>query len=121
MEKKIIRSDQAPQAIGHYSVAVASGCFLFVSGQLGLDPVTGTLQAGIDAQTRQSLANLKAILEAAGTDLDAVVKTTVFLSDIANFATVNTIYAEFFTQSYPAGLLFKWQRCPKAGWLRSKP
>lgn len=115
MEKKIITTEQAPQAIGPYSVAVASGCFLFVSGQLGLDPVTGTLQIGIEAQTRQSLANLRAILEAAGADLNAVVKTTVFLSDIADFATVNTIYAEFFTQSYPARSAIQVAALPKGG------
>jgi 2-iminobutanoate/2-iminopropanoate deaminase len=114
-QKRIITTDQAPQAIGPYTVAVAGGCYLFISGQLGLDPITSTLQTGLEGQTRQALTNLKAILAAAGANLDAVVKTTVFLQDIADFALVNTIYAEFFTQNPPARSAVQVAALPKGG------
>src|SRR5690606_27999878 len=91
------------KAIGPYSVAVKAGPFLFVSGQLGLDPVTGDLvSGGVAAETRQALSNLKAILESAGCGLDAVVKTTVFLRDMGEFSTMNQVYNEFFAQNPPA-------------------
>ncbi len=114
-EKKIITADHAPQAIGPYSVAVASGCFLFVSGQLGLDPTTADLKLDVEAQARQALSNLKTILEAAGADLNAVVKTTVFLKDIADFAAVNAVYAEFFTHNPPARSAVQVAALPKGG------
>ncbi|KPL84426.1 hypothetical protein SE15_04765 [Thermanaerothrix daxensis] len=102
-QKQSIVANNAPKAIGPYSMAIKAGPFLFVSGQLGLDPVTGDLvSGGVAAETRQALNNLKAILEAAGSSLEAVVKTTVFLRDIGEFSTVNQVYNEFFTQNPPA-------------------
>jgi len=114
-EKKIITAENAPQAIGPYSVAVVGGCFLFVSGQLGMDPTNGDLKPGVEAQARQALTNLKTILEAAGADLNAVVKTTVFLQDMADFATVNAVYAEFFTHNPPARSAVQVAALPKGG------
>lgn len=100
---KAIHTDNAPQAIGPYSQAIEAGGMVFASGQLGLDPATGAFpEGGIKEQTRQSLTNAKHILEQAGTDLAHVVKTTVFLSDMDNFAAMNEVYAEFFTLPYPA-------------------
>lgn len=114
-EKKIITAEHAPQAIGPYSVAVAGGCFLFVSGQLGLDPTTGDLKLDVEAQARQALTNLKTILKAADADLNAVVKTTVFLKDIADFAAVNAVYAEFFAHNPPARSAVQVAALPKGG------
>ena len=114
-EKKIITAENAPQAIGPYSVAVTGGCFLFISGQLSLDPSTGDLKPDVETQARQALTNLKTILEAAGVDLNAVVKTTVFLKDIADFAAVNAVYAEFFTHNPPARSAVQVAALPKGG------
>jgi len=101
--KTPIVAQNAPKAIGPYSMAIKAGPFVFVSGQLGLDPNTGDLATGgVAAETRQALSNLKAILEAAGCGLDAVVKTTVFLRDMGDFSTVNQVYNEFFVQVPPA-------------------
>ena len=101
--KKIITTDQAPKAIGPYSVAVQAGMFVYASGQAGLDPKTGELvPGGIEAETRQVLTNLQHVLEAAGTSLSAAVKTLVFLTDMGNFAKMNAIYAEFFPSNPPA-------------------
>ena len=99
-----IQSTQAPAAIGPYSQAIDSGAGLvFVSGQLPIDPATGAFpQGGVQEQTRQSLTNARAILEAAGLGLNNVVKTTVFLADMADFAAMNEIYAQFFAAPYPA-------------------
>ena len=101
---KAIQTQKAPAAIGPYSQAIDSGAGLvFVSGQLPIDPATGAFpEGGVQAQTRQSLTNAKAILEAAGLGLDKVVKTTVFLADMADFAAMNEIYAQFFSAPYPA-------------------
>ncbi len=100
---KVIHTDNAPQAIGPYSQAIEARGMVFASGQLGLDPATGAFaEGGIKEQTRQSLTNAKHILEEAGTDLAHVVKTTVFLSDMDNFGAMNEVYAEFFTQPFPA-------------------
>lgn len=92
----------APAAIGPYSHACKAGGFVYTSGQLGFDPATGTLAEGIEAQTRFALRNLRTILEASGAALSDVVKTTVFVTDLANFAVVNRIYGEFFTSEWPA-------------------
>ncbi len=100
--KKAIQTDQAPKAIGPYSQAIDAGDFIFVSGQLGLDPKTGTLKEGIEAQTRQALENIGAVLRAAGLDYSDVVKTTIFLAQMSDFKTVNTIYGEYFQAPYPA-------------------
>lgn len=98
-----ISTNNAPAAIGPYSQAIMAGGFVYVSGQLPIDPSTGVFVAGgIKEQTRQSLLNAQAILREAGTDLSHVVKTTVFLSDIANFAPMNEVYAEFFAAPFPA-------------------
>ena len=98
-----ISTSNAPAAIGPYSQAIMAGGFVYVSGQLPIDPSTGVFVAGgIKEQTRQSLLNAQAILREAGTDLSHVVKTTVFLSDIANFAPMNEVYAEFFAAPFPA-------------------
>ena len=101
--KNIVSTDKAPGAIGPYSQAVRVGNMLFASGQIPLDPATGKFPDGIEAQTRQSLTNVKHILEAAGGSMDNVVKTTVFLSDMNNFAAMNAVYGTFFNEgSYPA-------------------
>ena len=102
--KQRINTEQAPAAIGPYSQAIDSGTGLvFVSGQLPIDPVTGAFpEGGVQEQTRQSLTNAKAILEAAGLSLANVVKTTVFLADMGDFAAMNEIYAQFFSEPFPA-------------------
>lgn len=109
-----IHTPNAPAAIGPYSQAVQAGNMLFVSGQIPVDPATGSF-AGEDiaTQTRQSLTNVKNILEAAGFCLSDVVKTTVLLADIADFAAMNTIYAEFFTAPCPARACFAVKDLPK--------
>ena len=100
---KAIQTDKAPAAIGPYSQAIEVNGFVFASGQIPIDPTTGQFAEGdIQAQTRQSLLNAQAILQAAGTDLSHVVKTTVFLSDLANFAAMNEVYAQFFQPPFPA-------------------
>lgn len=100
---KPIETNLAPAAIGPYSQAIVANGFVFASGQLPIDPATGEFaQGGVQEQTRQSLMNASQILQAAGTDLAHVVKTTVFLSDMANFAAMNEIYSQFFSQPFPA-------------------
>ena len=101
--RKKVESKNAPAAIGPYSQAIWAGKeFLFLSGQIGLDPATGQLQEGLEAQTRQIMENIKAVLEAAGLSLDDVVKTTIYLTDIAGFPKVNEIYGSYFREPYPA-------------------
>ena len=104
MNKNIIATTNAPAAIGPYSQAIDCGSLLITSGQIPIDPATGNLVEGdITAQTRQSLTNVKAILEAAGLTMDNVAKTTVFLAHMSDFAAMNAVYAEFFTEgNYPA-------------------
>ena len=102
MEKVIVKTDKAPAAIGPYSAGIRAGDFVFTAGQIPVDPATGTMAVTIEEQTRQSLSNVKAILEAAGTDLNHVVKTTVFLKNMGDFAAMNGVYAEFFTADCPA-------------------
>ncbi|MGM9674613.1 MAG: RidA family protein [Bacteroidaceae bacterium] len=98
-----IKSAAAPAAIGPYSQAIEAGGMVFASGQLPIDPATGSVvEGGIEQQTHQSLRNVQAILEAAGTDLSHVVKTTVFLSSITNFANMNEVYAQYFREPFPA-------------------
>ena len=112
---KPILTEKAPAAIGPYSQAVDSGHGLvFVSGQLPIDPATGAFpEGGVKEQTRQSLLNTRAILEAAGLSLASVVKTTVFLADMGDFAAMNEIYAEFFTAPFPARCAFAVKTLPK--------
>ena len=104
MHMKPIQTEKAPAAIGPYSQAIDSGVGLvFVSGQLPIDPATGAFpEGGVQEQTRQSLTNAKAILEAAGIGLQNVVKTTVFLADMGDFAAMNEVYAQFFSAPFPA-------------------
>ena len=100
---KAISTTKAPAAIGPYSQAIEANGFVYASGQLPIDPATGQFpEGGIKEQTRQSLTNAQNILMEAGIDLSHVVKTTVFLSDIANFAPMNEVYAQFFTEPFPA-------------------
>lgn len=102
-KKKVIATDEAPAAVGPYSQGIRAGNLVFTAGQLGMDPASGELVAGgVEAQARQSLTNLQAVLEAAGSSLDQALKVTVFLDDINDFAAVNGVYAEFFTQDPPA-------------------
>lgn len=111
---KAIHTDHAPAAIGPYSQAVRWGNVVYVSGQLPIDPATGAF-AGEDiaAQTRQSLTNIRSILEAEGLNMSRVVKTTVMLKDIADFAAMNEVYAEFFTAPYPARAAYQVAALPK--------
>ncbi len=101
--KKVISTTKAPAAIGPYSQAIQVGTLIYTSGQIPIDPTTGVfVEGGIKEQTRQSLFNVKAILEEAGLTMNDVVKTTVFMADMNDFAEMNAVYAEFFTEPYPA-------------------
>lgn len=114
--KKIVVSDKAPKAIGPYSVAVQTGQLVYTAGQIGLDPTTGEIvPGGIEAETRQVLINLKNVLEASGSSLGDVVKTTVFLRDMADFGKMNSIYGEFFNQNPPARSTVAVAGLPKSG------
>jgi 2-iminobutanoate/2-iminopropanoate deaminase len=119
-KKQIITSEKAPKALGPYSVAnrisVASGELVFTAGQLGLDPQTNELvPGGVEAETRQALTNVKHVLEASGSSLECVLKTTVFLRDMADFPKMNAIYAEFFTANFPARSTVQVAALPKGG------
>ncbi|WP_295935862.1 RidA family protein [uncultured Alistipes sp.] len=105
--KKIIASPKAPKAVGPYSQAVEAGGALYVSGQLPIDGASGRMAEGVEAQARQSLTNLRHILEQAGYSFDDVVKTTVLLKDIGDFAAMNAVYAEFFTGQMPARICYQ--------------
>lgn len=105
----------APAAVGPYVHAVKTGEMIFISGQLGLNPADGTLPEGVEAQTKQSLENLKTILEGCGSDLDHVVKTVIFLADIADFAKVNEIYAKYFCNEVPTRSCVEVANLPKGG------
>ncbi len=102
MAKQIISTPHAPQAIGTYSQAVRAGDTVYLSGQIGLDPNTMQLVEGIEAQVHRVFKNLKAVAEASGGSLAEVVKLNIFLTDLGNFALVNTIMAEYFSEPYPA-------------------
>jgi 2-iminobutanoate/2-iminopropanoate deaminase len=102
MTREVIVTPHAPAAIGPYSQAIRAGNFIFTAGQIGLDPASGKLREGLEAQTRQALNNLQAILEAAGSSLQNVVKTTIFLTDINHFPTVNAVYGDLFSSNPPA-------------------
>lgn len=115
-QKSIVTSEKAPKAIGPYSVANRIGDLVFTAGQLGLDPSTGDLvPGGVEAETRQALSNLQHVLEAAGSGLQYVAKTTVFLRDINDFARMNAVYGEFFTGNYPARSAVQVAALPKGG------
>ncbi|CAN5677677.1 RidA family protein [soil metagenome] len=112
--RRAVSSDSAPKAIGPYSQAVQAGSLLFVSGQIPLDPATGAMVEGdIGAQTRQVFANLGAILAAAGASFDQVVRTTVYLEDMDDFATVNEVYGTYFSAPFPARATVQAARLPK--------
>lgn len=114
MTKTIISTPTAPGAIGPYSQAVRCGDLIFTAGQIALDPATGKLVEGnVTVQTRRVLDNVKAILEAAGSGLDRVVKTTVFLKDMGEFAAMNAVYAEFFPADPPARSTVEVARLPR--------
>jgi 2-iminobutanoate/2-iminopropanoate deaminase len=116
MDKKVITSDKAPKAIGPYSVAIRTGDLVFTSGQLGLEPATGDIvPGGIEAETRQALTNLRHVLADAGSGLERVVKTIVFLKDMAEFAKMNAVYAEFFPENPPARSTVQVAALPKGG------
>src|SRR5512137_1021 len=116
MERQVIHTDQAPKAIGPYSQAIRVGNFVFSAGQLGLDPASGNIVAGgIEAETRRSLQNLSAVLNAAGSSMANVVKTTVFLRDMNDFAKMNAVYGEFFPSNPPARSTVQVARLPKDG------
>lgn len=116
IKKEIVVADQAPKALGPYSAAVKAGHFVFTAGQLGIDPQSGEfIPGGIEDQTQQALQNLAAILEAAGSSLEKVVKTTVFLKDMDDFAAMNRVYGQFFTETFPARSAVQAARLPKDG------
>jgi 2-iminobutanoate/2-iminopropanoate deaminase len=116
MEKRVISTPNAPNPIGPYSVAIQAGSLVFTSGQLGLDPASGELApGGIEAETRQSLTNLHHVLEAAGSGLQYVIKTTVFLKDMGEFPRMNAIYGEFFPSDPPARSTIQAAALPKGG------
>ncbi len=102
MRREIVHTEKAPAAVGPYSQAVRVGNLIFTAGQIGIDPATGQLREGLEAQTRQVMSNLQAVLKAAGADLSTVVKTTIYMIDLSAFKTVNTIYGEYFPESPPA-------------------
>ena len=102
MSKQIIHTERAPKAIGPYSQAVKANGFLYTSGQLGINPETGKLGACVECQTHNAMKNLGAILKEAGLDYSSIIKTTIFVADLADFATVNTVYASYFDGDYPA-------------------
>ena len=112
---KVITTSKAPAAVGPYSLAIQAGNMLFSSGQLGLNPETGAMPEGVEAQTRQSLATIQAILDEAGFAKSDVVKTTVFIRDMNDFAAVNAIYADFFGDIKPARSCVEVARLPRDG------
>ena len=115
-EKQVVYSDKAPKAIGPYSLANSFDKFVFTAGQLGLDPVTMELvPGGIEAETRQALLNIQQVLDAAGSSIDLVLKTTVFLRDMGDFARMNAVYGEFFPESFPARSTVQVAALPKNG------
>lgn len=115
MEKTVISSPDAPAALGPYSAGIKTGNLVFMSGQLGINPATGKMPEGAVEQAKQSLANIEALLIAAGATFDNVVKTTVYLADIADFAAVNEVYATKFTEPYPARSAFQVAALPAGG------
>lgn len=113
MTKEIISTENAPGAIGPYSQGVKIGEMVYTSGQLPVNPITGIMPEDVKEQTKQSLENVKAILEAAGTSMDKVVKTTVFIKNMDDFAQINEVYGEFFKVPYPSRSCVEVARLPK--------
>ena len=110
---KVVATDKAPAALGPYSQAQIVGNLVYTSGQIGVDPATGFVAADVEGQAHQVFKNIAAILEAAGTDMSKVVKTTVFVKDMNYFAAVNAIYAQYFTEPFPARSCVEVARLPK--------
>ena len=116
IKKEVLTSSNAPKAVGPYSLGIRSGGFLFLSGQLGLDPASGDfVEGGIEEQTRQALTNISNVLQDAGSDLSDVVKTSVFMSDIGDFQKMNAVYGEFFKNDPPARSTMQVGALPKLG------
>ena len=113
MNKKIIATDKAPAAIGPYSQAIEAGGFVFASGQIPVDPATGNIPEGIEAQAKQALTNVKNLMEASGLSMENIVKTSVFVKDMNDFAKVNEVYATFFGNDFPARSCVEVARLPK--------
>ena len=115
-KKEVIGSPNAPKAVGPYSAAIKTGSYVFMSGQLGLDPQKGTLvEGGIEPQAKQALTNLQSVLQSNGLGMEAIVKTTVFLKDMGDFAKINAVYAEFFKNDPPARSTIEVAALPKDG------
>lgn len=112
MSKKVIHTENAPKAVGPYSQAIESNGTIYVSGQLPVDPATGTFPDSIEEQTANSLNNVKSILAEAGYTLEDVAKTTVLLDDIANFGAMNEVYAKYFTKDMPARVCYQVAKLP---------
>ncbi len=113
MSKQIISTNNAPAAIGPYSQGTIIGNLVFTSGQLPIDPATGVMPEGVAAQAEQSLKNVQAILEAAGSSMDKALKVTVFMADMNDFATVNGVYEKYFKSDYPSRSAVQVARLPK--------
>lgn len=115
MARETIHTDNAPKAVGPYVQAVKVGGMIYCSGQLGLNPADGTLAEGVEAQAHQSLKNLGAVLKEAGSDYSKVVKTSIFLADISDFAVVNEVYQSYFEGDFPARSCVEVANLPKGG------
>jgi 2-iminobutanoate/2-iminopropanoate deaminase len=115
LKRDPVLTRHAPAAVGPYSQAIKTDGLVFASGQLGLDPETGALRDGIEAQTRQAIANLTSVLKAAGANIDSVVKTTIFVTDMADFSTVNEIYGTVFAAEPPARSTVEVRALPLGG------
>jgi 2-iminobutanoate/2-iminopropanoate deaminase len=113
-DKKRVHTDSAPAAIGPYSQAIVSGGFVFTAGQIAIDPATGAMvEAGVEAEAERALQNLSAVLEAAGSSMGDVVKTTMYLADMGDFVAVNEIYARYFDEPFPARAAIQAAALPK--------
>lgn len=113
MNKQVIKTDNAPEAIGPYSQAIMVGDFIYTSGQIPINPKTGIMETDIKLATKQSMENIKAILEEVGTSLENVIKTTIFLKDLNDFNVVNEVYATYFNENNPARSCVEVVRLPK--------
>ena len=120
MNKKVIHSSSAPQAVGTYSQAIQFSNLVFLSGQLGIDPASGNLQEGFEPQTHQVFRNLRAVCQAAGGDLQDIARLGVFLADMANFARFNQIMGEYFSEPYPARAAVQVAGLPKGGLVEAE-
>ena len=112
---KLVSTTNAPAALGPYSQDQVVGSMVYTSGQLGIDPATGALLEGVEAQAHQAFKNLAAVLKAAGSDMSKVVKTTVFIKNMDDFGAVNAVYAQYFTEPFPARSCVEVARLPKDG------